>query len=95
MTQEGLESLKAVARKVIELQVNATLVMATLQSIYCDEEDGLDQDAEEHLRSATASARGVLEYALSTTTFVEKAYGIERAIARLEDKLDNDTTRTE
>lgn len=99
MTQEGLENLKAVARKAIELQVNATLVMATLQSIYLDEEDGLDQDAEEHLRSATASARGGLDYAMGTLNQIQKAYEIEKDLAELEDKLlnkqDNDTARTE
>lgn len=98
MTQEGLENLKAVMRKAIELQVNATLVMATLQSISCDEEDGLDQDAEECLRSATTSARGVLDYVLSTMNSIRKAYDIEKAMAELEDKLlnkqDNDTART-
>lgn len=97
MTQEGLENLKAVARKAIELQVNATLVMATLQSIYLDE-DGLDQDAEEHLRSATVSARGGLDYAMTTLNEIQKAYGIEKDLAELEDKLlnkqDNDTART-
>lgn len=98
MTQEGLENLKAVMRKTIELQVNATLVMATLQSIYLDEEDGLDQDAEEHLRSATVSARGGLGHAMTTLNEIQKAYGIEKDLAELEDKLlnkqDNDTART-
>ena len=95
MTQEGLENLKKVMRKAIELQAEAAVVMSVLQSIYCDEEYGLDQDAEEHLRSTTSSARGVLDYVMRTTNSVQKAYGIERAIARLEDKLDNDKARTE
>lgn len=99
MTAEGLENLKAVMRKAIELQVNTTLVMATLQSICLDEEDGLDQDAEEHLRSATVSARGGLGYAMTTLNEIQKAYGIEKDLAELEDKLlneqDNDTARIE
>lgn len=98
MTQEGLENLKAVMRKAIELQVSATLVMATLQRIYLDEEDELDQDAEEHLRSATASARGGLDYAMTTLNEIRKAYGIEKDLAdlgkQLESIQDNDTART-
>jgi len=90
MTQEGLENLKAVMRKVIDLQVNATLVIGALQRIYLDEEDELDQDAEEHLRSATASARGGLDYAVATLYDMQKAYGIEKALAGLADKLDNE-----
>lgn len=88
MTQEGLENLKAVARKVIELQVNATLVMATLQSIYLDEEDGLDRDAEDRLLSATTSATGVMNYAVSTLAGIQKAYDIEKALAGLVEEID-------
>ena len=89
MTTEGLENLKAVARKAIELQVNATLVMATLQSIYLAEEDGLDQDAEEHLRSATVSARGGVGYAMTTLNEIQKAYGIEKDLADLDKQLES------
>lgn len=89
MTQEGLENLKTVMRKAIELQVNATLVMATLQSVYLDEEDELDKDAEEHLHSATASAKGAMNYAVSTLNYIQKAYGIENDIAWLEYQLGN------
>ena len=98
MTQEGLENLKAVARKAIELQVSATLVMATLQRIYLDEEDELDQDAEEYLRSATASAMDGLNYAMGTLNQIQKAYEIEKNLAdlgkQLESIQDNDTART-
>ncbi len=90
MTKQGLENLKKVMRKAIELQTDAVVVMSVLQSIHCDEEDRLDKDAEEHLRSATASTHGILSYAVSTVDNIRKAYGIERAIARLEDKLDNE-----
>lgn len=90
MTQEGLENLKAVARKAIELQVNAVFVMGTLQSIYLDEEGGLDLDAEEHLRSATVSARGGLDYAMATLNEIQKAYGIEKGLADLERQLENE-----
>lgn len=98
MTTEGLENLKAVARKAIELQLNATLVMSTLQSVYLDEEDELDKDAEEHLHSATASAKGAMNYAVSTLAHIQKAYGIEKDIAWLEyqlgNKQDDDEART-
>ena len=98
MTRNGLENLKAVLRKAIELQVSATLVMATLQSICLDEEDGLDQDAEEHLLSAMDLANWLLNHAGTTTKEIQKAYGIEKNLAELEDKLlneqDNDTART-
>lgn len=98
MTQEGLENLKAVARKAIELQVTEVLVMSTLQIIYLDEEGGLDQDAEGYLRSATASAMDGLNYAMGTLNQIQKAYEIEKNLAELEDKLlnkqDNDTART-
>lgn len=98
MTQEGLENLKAVARKAIELQVSATLVMATLQSIYLDEEGELDQDAEGYLRSATASAMDGLNYAMGTLNQIQKAYEIEKNLADLGKQLDNiqdnDTART-
>lgn len=90
MTQEGLENLKAVMRKAIELQVNAVLVMGTLQSIYLDEEGGLDQDAEEHLRSATVSARGGLDYAMGTLNEIQKAYEIEKGLAALDEMLDKE-----
>lgn len=90
MTQEGLENLKAVMRKAIELQVSTTLVMATLQSIYLDEEGGLDQDAEEHLRSATVSARGGLDYAMGTLNEIQKAYEIEKGLAALDEMLDKE-----
>ena len=98
MTQEGLENLKAVARKAIELQVNAVLVMGTLQSIYLDEEGELDRDAEASLLSATVSARGGLDYAMATMNEIQKAYGIEKGLADLDklldNKQDNDTART-
>lgn len=98
MTTEGLENLKAVARKAIELQVNATLVMATLQSIYLDEEDGLDQGAEEHLRYAAISAKDGLDEAMKTLNGIRRAYGIEKGLAdldkQLNNKQDNDTART-
>lgn len=90
MTTEGLENLKKAMRKAIELQTDAAIVMSVLQRIHCDEEDGLDQDAVEHLCSAVNSARDVLNYALSTTNSVRKAFCIERDIARLEDKLDKE-----
>lgn len=94
MTAEGLANLKKVMRKAIELQVDAVLVMATLQSIYCDEEDGLDREAEDRLLSATTSAKGVMNYAVSTLAGIQKAYGIEKGLAKLDDILgkeqDND-----
>ena len=89
MTQEGLENLKAVMRKAIGLQVDATLVMATLQSIYLDEEDGLDQDAEEHLLSAMDLAQWLMSHVRTTTKEIQKAYGIEKNLAKLEDILEN------
>ena len=88
MTQEGLENLKAVMRKAIELQVNAVLVMATLQSIYLDEEE-LDVDAEGHLHSATVSARGGLDYAMGTLNEIQKAYDAEKSLADLDKLLEN------
>lgn len=90
MTQEGLENLKAVARKAIELQVNAVLVMGTLQSIYLDEEGELDRDAEASLLSAAVSARGGLDYAMATLNEIQKAYGIEKGLADLERQLENE-----
>jgi hypothetical protein len=90
MTQEGLENLKAVMRKAIELQVNATLVMATLQSIYCDEEDGLDQDAEERLLSAIHLVRMSMNYVIETPREIQKAYGIEKGLAALDEMLDKE-----
>ena len=89
MTQEGLENLKAVARKAIELQVNATLVMATLQSIYCDEADELEQESEEKILSAINLTRTTLNLTVSTVLDIQKAYGIENSLAKLEDILDN------
>ena len=98
MTTEGLENLKAVARKAIELQVTEVLVMSTLQSIYLDEEGELDQDAEEYLRSATASAMDGLNYAMGTLNQIQKAYEIEKSLAAIDDILDkgqdNDKERT-
>lgn len=90
MTTEGLANLKAVLRKAIALQTDSVVVMSVLQSIHCDEEDGLDKDAEEHLRSAVTSARVLLDFALSTTDSVRKAFDIEKAMAVLEDKLDKE-----
>lgn len=90
MTQEGLENLKAVMRKAIELQVNATLVMATLQSIYCDEADELEQESEEKIISAINSARTTLNLTVSTVLDIQKAYGIEKSLAKLDDILDNE-----
>lgn len=89
MTTEGLENLKAVAHKAIELQVNATLVMATLQSIYCDEADELEQESEEKILSAINSIRTTLNLTVSTVLDMQKVYGIEKNLAKLEDILDN------
>lgn len=89
MTQEGLENLKAVLRKAIELQVNATLVMATLQSIYCDEADELDRDAENNLLSAMDLAKWSMNHAVTTTREIQKAYEIEKGLVALNDMLDN------
>lgn len=89
MTQDGLENLKKVMRKAIELQVNATLVMATLQSIYCDEADELEQESEEKILSAINSTRTTLNLTVSTVLDIQKAYGIEKNLAKLEDILDN------
>ena len=98
MTTEGLENLKAAARKAIELQMNATLVMATLQSIYCDEADELEQESEEKILSAINLTSTTLNLTLSTVLDIQKAYGIEKGLAKLEDildnKQDNDTRRT-
>lgn len=90
MTQEGLENLKAVARKAIELQVNAVLVMGTLQSIYLDEEGELDRDAEEHLLSAMDLAQWLMAHVGTTTKEIQKAYGIEKGLADLERQLENE-----
>lgn len=90
MTQEGLENLKAVARKAIELQVNAVLVMGTLQSIYCDKADELEQESEEKIRSAINSTRTTLNLTISTVLDIQKAYGIEKGIAALDDILDKE-----
>ncbi|WP_281674270.1 hypothetical protein [Porphyromonas asaccharolytica] len=88
MTTEGLENLKTVMRKAIELQVNATLVMATLQSIYCDEADELDRDAEKSLLSAMDLAKWSMNHAVNTTRDIQKAYEIEKALAELVGNLD-------
>lgn len=90
MTAEGLENLKAAAHKAIELQVNAVLVMGTLQSIYCDEADGLEQESEEKIISAINSTRTTLNLTVSTVLDIQKAYGIEKGIAALDDILDNE-----
>ena len=89
MTAEGLANLKKVLRKAIELQVDAVLVLATLQSIYCDEEDELDQDAEKYLHYSETTSNGMLDYAKSTMNNLRKAYDIEKAIAELEGELCN------
>lgn len=88
MTAEGLENLKAVARKAIELQVNAVLVMGTLQSIYCDEADELEQESEEKILSAINSTRTTLNLTISTVLDIQKAYSIEKALAELVGELD-------
>ena len=90
MTAEGLENIKAVMRKAIELQVNATLVMATLQSIYCDEADELEQESEEKIISAINSTRTTLNLTVSTVLDIQKAYGIEKGLADLDKQLDNE-----
>lgn len=95
MTQEGLENLKAVARKAIELQVNAVLVMSTLQSIYLDEEGELDLDAEEHLLSAIDFAQWLMGHVGTTTKEIRKAYGIEKGLADLERQLENEQENDE
>ena len=98
MTAEGLDNLKAAARKAIELQVNAVLVMGTLQSIYCDEADGLEQESEEKIISAINSTRTTLNLTVSTVLDIKRAYGIEKSLADLDKQLDNiqdnDTRRT-
>lgn len=88
MTQEGLEKLKPVMRKAIELQVNATLVMATLQSIYCDEADELEQESEEKIISAINSTRTTLNLTVSTVLDIQKAYGVEKALSELVSEID-------
>lgn len=90
MTAEGLENLKAAARKAIELQMYATLVMTTLQSIYCDEADELEQESEEKILSAINSTRTTLNLTISTVLDIQKAYGIEKSLAALDDILDNE-----
>lgn len=87
MTAEGLENLKAAARKAIELQVNATLVMATLQSIYCDEADELEQESEEKIISVINLTRTTLNLTVSAVLDIQKAYGIEKSLAKLDDIL--------
>lgn len=88
MTTEGLENIKAVMRKAIELQVNATLVMATLQSIYCDEADELEQESEEKIISAINSTRTTLNLTVSTVLDIQKAYGVEKALSELVSEID-------
>lgn len=95
MTTEGLANLKKVLRKAIELQVDAVLVMATLQSIYCDEEDGLDQDAEEYLHSAMGSARSSTNFTMSLVNQIQKAYVIEKGIESLNEQLGNKQSNDE
>ena len=90
MTTEGLENLKAVLRKAIELQVNATLVMSTLQSIYVDEADELEQESEEKILSAMDLAKWLMNHAVTTTREIQKAYEIENGLAKLEDILDKE-----
>lgn len=90
MTQEGLENLKAVMRKAIGLQVDATLVMATLQSIYCDEYGELDGDTGEQLLFATDSTRKLMEYAIGTSGLIRKAYEAEKSLADLDKLLENE-----
>lgn len=89
MTQEGLENLKAVMRKAIGLQVDAALVMATLQSIYCDEYGELDGDTGEQLLFATDSTRKLMEYAIGTSGLIRKAYEAEKSLADLDKLLEN------
>lgn len=90
MTAEGLENLKAVMRKAIELQANAALLMSSLQSIYCDEADELGQESEEKIISAINLTRTTLNFTISTVLDIQKAYGIEKGIAALDDILDNE-----
>lgn len=90
MTTEGLENLKAVMRKAIELQANAALLMSSLQSIYCDEADELGQESEEKILSAINLTRTTLNFTISTVLDIQKAYGIEKGIAALDDILDNE-----
>lgn len=98
MTAEGLENLKKVMRKAIGLQVDATLVMVTLQSIYCDEYSEIDKDTGEQLLFATDSTRKLMEYAIGTSGLIRKAYEAEKSLADLDKQLDNiqdnDTART-
>ena len=89
MTQEGLENLKAVMRKAIGLQVDAALVMATLQSIYCDEYGELGGDTGEQLLFATDSTRKLMEYAIGTSGLIRKAYEAEKSLADLDKLLEN------
>lgn len=89
MTKEGLENFKAAARKAIELQVNATLVMAALQSIYCDEDGELSGDAWEKILSAINSTRTTLNLVVSTVLDIQKAYGIEKSLADLDNQLNS------
>ena len=76
-------------RKAIGLQVDATLVMATLQSIYCDEYGELDGDTGEQLLFATDSTRKLMEYAIGTSGLIRKAYEAEKSLADLDKLLEN------
>lgn len=95
MTTEGLANLKKVLRKAIELQVDAVLVMGTLQSIYCDEYSEIDKDAEETLFSATNLARTSLNFIMSLEDEIQKAYGIEKGIESLNEQLGNKQSNDE
>ena len=92
MTTEGLENLKKVMRKAIELQTDTVIVMSALQRIYYDEEDDLDSDSKEHLLCVNTSARSMLDCAFATTNNVRRAYGVEKDNL---DKQDNDEARIE
>lgn len=87
MTKQGLENLKAVLRKAIELQTDAVVVMSVLQSIYCDEEEELEQESEEKILSAVNLTRTTLNFTTSTVLDIQKAYGVEKGLAKLEDIL--------
>lgn len=96
MTSDGLENLKKVMRKAIELQADAAVVMSVIQRIHCDEGVGLDKDVEELLRSAIKTARGMMNYAISTTENVRIAYyDIVRNIAWQEIQLGNEQDNEE
>lgn len=98
MTRKGLKKLKTVEREAVELQVDATVVMATLQSIHCEEEVGLDQEAKKRLLSATRLAREAVNCMMSCVSETRRAYEIEKGLMYLGDELfnrqDNDKART-